>query len=690
MHDDAAPVAVVEVTVVEVELPSLTQRIDWVDDWEEKTREARRLSRLDRQYYDNVQWTSEEVDKLKERKQPILTKNRIARKINFIRGEEIKKRVDPACYPRTPQHEDAARAATDALRFVEEEQDFDHVRSAVLLNVLVEGMGGALKEVEQNDDGTFAHRLRHVEWDRLLYDPHSRASDFSDAKYLGLVVWMDLDDAVIDYPDVEDELQSALAKDIGGHDDTTEDVPRRWADRKRKRVKIVELYFRVGKDWYRSIFTHGADLEEPARTVYLDEKKQRSVCPLKMVSCHVDSECNRYGVVRPLISPQDEINKRSSKALHLLSVRSVVAERDSVRDPDKFMAELAKPDGFAEVEPGRLADGSVQIQSGAELAGAQLSLLQEAKADIDTIGPSSATLPEIPASSSGRAFMARQQAASQELGPVFDALRRWTKQIFELDWLCIRQFWTEEKWLRVTDDQELNGYRFAALNRKMTRATRMQELMQKQVPLPKALETAAGDMAPLISAIAQQQVQALGQVPPGQQQQALVALILRHPMMQEMITENQVEQMQVDIVIDEAPETAIIEQEEFSKLTEFAGMVVPLRPDMAPLLAKMIVKASQLRNKREILQELEKPPDQQQAQMQQQQQQLAMAQAQAGVQATQSMAQLNAAKAASEQAKTQIAGAKTPSEIEKNQASAMRDAAHAGATAGGTSPHGVA
>src|SRR3990167_5235982 len=243
----------VESSTDTVEMPSLETRVQWYNDWEESTRDSRELAIRDRQYLDNVQWTDEEIKTLEERGQPVTTKNRIARKVNFILGEEIKKRIDPVARPRTPQHEDAANAATDALRFVEEEQEFDQARSAVFKNMLVEGFGGAIKEIDEEDD--YKHVLRHVEWDRLFYDPHSRKQDFTDAKYLGIVTWSDLDDAILDYPDAADALQAAVAKDNYSPNDTTDDEPRRWVDSKRKRVKICELYFRVGKNYYRSDFT---------------------------------------------------------------------------------------------------------------------------------------------------------------------------------------------------------------------------------------------------------------------------------------------------------------------------------------------------------------------------------------------------------------------------------------------------
>lgn len=684
------PDVAVEVDVTVIEVPDLETRVDWVDAWEDDTRDARALAMRDREYYDGKQWTDEEIRVLNERKQPVLTKNKIKRKVDFILGEVVKKRTDPVARPRTPQHEDASRAATDALRYVEEEQKLDRVESAVAKNMLTEGIGGSIKEIDDGDN--YKHCLRHIEYDRLIWDPHSRAPDFSDAKYLGAIIWMDIEDAIAAYPDAEDALRQALAAEpiIGGADSSTEDTPRlgRWADRKRQRVKLCELYFRVGDDWLRADFTKTADLREPDRTSYMDESGERSVCPLKMASCYVDSEGHRYGVVRALISPQDEINKRSSKALHLLSVRQVIAERDAILDPQKFQTELAKPDGYAEVEPGALQEQRIQTTQTGDLAQGQLAMLQEAKQDIDSIGPSSSTLPDLPNGASGRAFVARQQAASQELGSFFDELRAWKHSVYELDWLCIRQYWTEEKWLRVTDDQELTGYRFVALNRQITRAQRFQELVQKNVPPDKALSTAAGEYAPVIMAQVQQQAQAMAQqmgpqAPPQAMQQLTQQLIASHPLMGEQITENQVDQMLVDIVIDEAPETAVIAQEEFATLSDLLPTVVNARPDMAPEMVKMLIRASDLSNKRELLQSLEKGPDPQQAQQQEQMQKLQMAAQQAGVQVATSQSQLNQARAAQANAEAQVTGPKAQAEVESKHAKAMHDAASAGEKAGG-------
>lgn len=717
----------VQAKAVAVEMPSHATRVEYFESWELETRTVQRLARRDREYYDNNQWTREEIAKLKERRQPILTKNHIAKKVNFILGHEIMQRVDPVARPRTPVSQDASRSATDALRYVEEQQKFDSVRSKVAKNVLIEGYGGAIKELEDEGSGEIKHRLRHIQWDRLFYDPKSRDPLFSDAKYLGIVQWMDLDDAILEYPDKAKELAHAVANDPqqSGSSETTDDIASRWVDGKRKRVKIVELYFRIGPNWFRSNYTQAVDLIEPEPTGYLSERGDRHVCPLKMVSCYVAQDGTRHGVVRQWISPQDEINKRSSKALHRLNTKGpVIAEEDSIPDPQNFRTELSKPDGLALVRQGAIQDGSIQVLDDTELAQGQVALHEQAKRDIDDIGPSSAQIPDLPQSASGKAIMARGQASSQEMRPVFDAIREWTMGIWELDWLCIRQAWTEEMWLRVTDDRELSGYRFVDLNRRMSRAERFQEILQQQSDknIDVALQVAAGQVAPIVLAQSQQQLAemqqqaqvAMQQAQQRQQQLAAQAaaqgaemaaqqvaqpleppqlpdlpqIIAAHPLMRQEVVKNQVSQMLVDIILDDAPETAVVQQEEFQKLANIMPSVTQQRPDLSEKMLELTIRASSLRDKKEILEALQEPPNPQAQQMQQAQVMAQLKQIEASIAQMQSTAQLNQAKAVSEQAEAQgkvveaqLAAERADAEITETHAKAAKAATEADATA---------
>ena len=60
--------------------------VDWFEESEEATRNARELSERDCDYYDNKQLTEAEVTELRKRGQPEIVINRIAPKIDFLVG----------------------------------------------------------------------------------------------------------------------------------------------------------------------------------------------------------------------------------------------------------------------------------------------------------------------------------------------------------------------------------------------------------------------------------------------------------------------------------------------------------------------------------------------------------------------------------------------------------------------------
>ena len=69
-----------------------------------------------RRYRHGAQWTSDQVKVFNLRKQPIVTFNRLGRKIDGIIGLVEKLRREPKAFPRTPKFQQSADLATAALR----------------------------------------------------------------------------------------------------------------------------------------------------------------------------------------------------------------------------------------------------------------------------------------------------------------------------------------------------------------------------------------------------------------------------------------------------------------------------------------------------------------------------------------------------------------------------------------------
>jgi hypothetical protein len=543
--------------IVEDDAEDLARYVQYFEEAEESTTDERTLSERDRDYYDNKQLTSAEKAALAKRGQPAIVINRIKRKIDFLRGVEQQQRTDPKAFPRNPQDEDSAHAATDALRFVADQSRYDTVRSSVWENLLIEGLAGAEVVVEMKRDQPEIV-IRQLPWDRIFRDPHAREANCSDGNYLGMVLWMDWDDARRKWPDAADDLDAMVYHSTSG---TYEDRPndRMWCDAKRKRVRIVQLWEKQAEGWHWCTFTRGVKLEG-GPSPYVGEDGQPE-CPIVLTSAYIDRGNARYGVVREMIGPQDEINKRRSKALHLLTMRQVIADKGAVDDTRSARAELAKPDGYLEVAPNK----RFEIQQTSDLAAGQFQLLQHATAEIDNMGPNASMEGKSPASQSGRAIQAQQQGGYIELGPMLDRLRQFNIAIYKAVWARIRQFWTEERWIRVTDDER--NIRFVGLNKPVTAGEQFAQQLQSQG------------------------------LPPEQIQMELQAM-QGDPRLQQVVgVQNNVCEMDVDIIVDDAPDSVTIQHEQFELIVQLVQAGVPIPPDT-------LVEMSQLRNKDAILEKM--------------------------------------------------------------------------------------
>jgi hypothetical protein len=226
-----------------------------------------------------------------------------------------------------------------------------------------------------------------------------------------------------------------------------------------------------------------------------------------------------------------------------------------------------------------------------DLSIGNLNLLQEAKEAIQGTGPNAHMQGKEGEKQSGRAILAMQQAGMTEMAPLLDALRDFNLRTYRAIWNRIRQFWTSERWVRVTDDE--NSVKFFAVN-----------TTQANVAMQKITEAAKEGKVDQQTA---QQYMMQVQMDPQMQQPA-----------------NNLAELDVDIQIDEIMNTPTLHAEQFEQLVQLATS------GMFPVPPEIIIRASNLRDKQQLL-DILKEQQQQQGQMGQQQQELQMRGAQAEV-----------------------------------------------------------
>ncbi len=402
-----------------------------------------------RRYRHGSQYTQEQIETLKKRKQPPVIYNEISRKINGTVGTIERERHDPKAFPRTPQHEEGAELATAALRYVLDEQEWKAKSPIVGADGATEGIGGIEILIEEGDQGDREIGFDIVEPDGFFYDPRSFRLDFSDARYMGVGKWMDIEQAKDLFPDKADELE---ALQNGSELSSNSDKDQKWFSSENGRVRIVDHWYQHKGKWCYCIYTGSMKLMEGAS--YLIDEKKKTFCKYVMFSAYVDQDGDRYGMVRQFKSAQDEVNARGSKGLHELNTRRIIAEVGAFDDVEAARREAARPDGMVLRNKGFEAN----FDDSAKLANVegQLKFLERAQNRIDSYGPNLSLVGgEVDKSLSGRATQLLMQAGMAELGPFLISYRGWKVRVYRAVFNAIQAHWSGERWIRVTDDEGL-------------------------------------------------------------------------------------------------------------------------------------------------------------------------------------------------------------------------------------------
>jgi hypothetical protein len=405
--------------------------------------------RQSRHMYHGAQWTADEIKTLRARRQPIVTYNRIGRKIDQIVGVVQRMRNDPKAFPRNPQNSDGAEIATLCIQAVLDAGDWEFTDPFCAGQAGIEGISGIEIKLMEGDHDDPDVGIDFVFGDDYFYDPRSFRPDFADARFHGIAKWLDVEAAVELFPDKEVELRTLMVET--GFDLTTHaDREYKWIYTNEKRLRLVEMWYRFKGKWMWAFFCSNLLLDQGV-SPFLDERN-KPMSRFVMWSAYVDHDGDRYGFVRNMKGPQDEINQRGSKALFITNSTRLISQKGAVDDVEKARKEYARPDGFVEYNPG--FDPPKPDTKETDFA-AQLALRQEARNEIDgfaNVSPDMVTR-DIPGDHSGVAINMLQKAGIAELGPYLRNYKNWKKRVYRAIWNIVRRTWTSERFLRVTDSE---------------------------------------------------------------------------------------------------------------------------------------------------------------------------------------------------------------------------------------------
>ena len=540
-----------------------------VDEYLDATDRGRKLSEKCKDFYDGYQNSEEELAVYKQRNQVPVVINRIKPKVEGLRGLLEMRKTDIKAFPRNKGgDEEAAHAITDALRYVEDNTDFSRVDAHIFGDVVIQGTGAAIVIPKTLKNGEVEIHINRVKWDRFYYDPHSSELDFSDARFKGIMVWMDEDQIEDTFPNADIEAMK-IGNGSFSDDETFDDRPRWYTQEKgRRRYRVAQHFFTKKGVWYYTFFSGNEILIKPTVSPYLDEDGEPT-CPIVAYSSYIDRENNRYPEVADFLDVQREINARRSKALFFLSARQTKSVRGSIKDVQKLKRELAKPDGHIEID-GEAND--FEILNTNDFSQGQLAMYQDGKQEMDAKSVNAQLSGERSSGDlSGKAIEKLQSAGGLEVASIFAEHNSFKKRVFRQVYGSIKQYWDAEKWIRITDDQD--NLKWTGLNYAVTVQDYLEDVINDESNELNLRTGASAAYARLMQA--------------------------QSPVLQEVIeVKNNVAELDVDIILEESHDIINSQQEQFAILAQFAQ-------GRGEISIEDLIELSNLRNKDELIEKIQ-------------------------------------------------------------------------------------
>ena len=457
---------------------------------------------IDEDYYDNIQWSEEEASQLKERGQAPIVYNVIAQTINWVIGSEKRGRTDFKILPREKEDTNPAEIKTKLLKYLSDVNRLPFARSRAFEDAIKVGIGWLEDGAQDEDDGEPIYS-RYESWRNILHDSASTELDFSDGRYIFRSKWVDVDVAKALFPGREAQIDDAVvdASLYGSFDMVDGDVPmdymefdrsnysvaRTLVSHKRKRVRLIECEYRVPEKVQRlkgGVFKGEIYDPNDYRHVEAVQSGQSAVASKVMMRvrlAHMTVKdllwegpspyrhnrfrftpiwCYRrgrdnlpYGMIRSIRDIQDDVNKRASKALHILSSNKVIMDEGALPEGttmDEFAEEVARPDAIIVKRQGK----ELVINAERDLAAPHLDLMSRGINMIQQVGGvTDELLGRTTNAVSGIAVQKRQEQGSLATNKPFDNLRLAAQMQGELQLSLLEQFCDQKKSFRITNER---------------------------------------------------------------------------------------------------------------------------------------------------------------------------------------------------------------------------------------------
>ena len=456
-------------------------------------------------YVDGKQWDVDEADELELRGQTATVFNLIKSTHDWLVGTERRMRYAFNVLPASDRPEAAkgAEVKTKLLHYLDSVNKARHARSLRFKDQVISGLGWMDTGIrsDPDDEPIFT---RYEDWRNVWHDSCGKQWDGEDWRYIFRQRIADFDIAAAMFPDRVWAIRMALAScgDLYSDEFDESDIDPELAELagtyehglavayRRDRVRLIACEYRMpcrlkvlrGAEDLGTLRGAEYDPQNEGMVQLVDQGHAEIYDSLKlrmfrMVMCGgrvlqwqrrkfnhnrfslVPAWCYRkkrdgtpYGVPLQQIGPQDDVNKRFSKALWHLSANQAIIEEGAWGEGDKeeFFDEIDRPDGKILVT----GAGKVQFREyNAQLGQAHVALAGQSARYIESIGGVTDENRGVETNAtSGKAITARQDQGFTNTAEIYDNSLLGFQLEGEILLSLAEQFCTTEKVIGVTGD----------------------------------------------------------------------------------------------------------------------------------------------------------------------------------------------------------------------------------------------
>jgi len=450
--------------------------------------------------YDGTRhWTAEEADKIRDRGQEPMVFNVTMQAVNWVTGSEKRARTDYKVLPRTKSGSKAAERKSQVLKYVSDANRTPFDWSRTFTEMIQAGLSFMESGVQDDDDGEPIME-RQVSWRDMIIDSAATKPDLSDSRYMFRHKWVDLDVAIAMFPNRKTTLETASSDmfDYVGQGDALGDEAMDARENlintrpigadidilgaTRRRLRLIEGWFRIPmQDLRMRGGQFNGELYDPASRGHIADisagkakvRKKLTYRMFVMLFCSSgplwmspspyrhnkfpftplwgNREADTgapFGLIRNMRDIQRDINKRMSKAQHILNTNKVIMDKGAVDDLDEFAEEVHRPDAIIVKKPGAF----LEINAEKELAATHYDIMQGDVAMLQSLsGVTDENMGRETNAKSGKAIIARQDQGALTTAHYFDNLRFAKIVHGEKVLSVIEQFMSDEKEFRITN-----------------------------------------------------------------------------------------------------------------------------------------------------------------------------------------------------------------------------------------------